>query len=49
MGRLFVSGIVEEGPDRRQTKIPAAGSDTPTVFQIVQEGSNQWGIDLCES
>ena len=49
MGWLLVSGIVEEGADRRQSEIAAAGRDASTFFQVVQERRNQWCIDLCES
>ena len=45
---FFVGGIVEEGADRGQPEVATAGRDPAPVFQVIQEGRDQGGIDRRE-
>ena len=48
VGRLLEGRIAEEGADRGEPEVAAAGGDPPPRLQVVQEGGDQRGIERRE-
>jgi hypothetical protein len=48
MFRHFERGISKEGVNGGQPQIPAAGTQTSLLFQVIEKRHDQWGIDRLE-
>src|SRR5581483_8944089 len=45
---LFQGNVAEEGVNRRQPSVSAARPVAPFLLQVIEEGDQEWGIDLGE-
>ena len=46
LSRRLERGEAKERPNGRQSKIPAAGANSPLILEIVQEGAYERSVDL---
>jgi hypothetical protein len=45
---LVQSSVVEEGTNRGQPAIAAAGDIASTLLDVVKEGAHEGGVDICQ-
>jgi hypothetical protein len=48
LGRVLEGSVAEEGPDGRQPQITASGAVAPLLFQLIEKGADQPGVQIGE-